>query len=581
MPNARHYRHASAPGSAGRLRLFGAFVVVASAVLILRLFVLQVLSHEFYYAMASDRNSLIAELFPERGNILLADFKRPDGSFPAAVNKTLTLVYADPRHVKDPDDAARQLAPILGLEEEALRKKLSIEDDPYEPLKRKVDDETAKKVRALGLGGIGFADERFRYYPEGAALAHVVGFLGSREDGEQLGRYGVEGYWEEELAGRRGLLEAEKDRLGSIIGAARRTFRPARDGDEIILTIDRTVQYVACAKLRQAVERHGADGGAVIIMRPKTGEILAMCGAPSFDPNDYASVEDIAVFNNPATFSAYEPGSIFKPVTMAAALDAGKVSPAMTYEDEGSVTIGSYTIKNSDGEAHGAQTMAQVLENSLNTGTIFVVRRLGAEPFADYVRKFGFGEKVGIELDTEASGDISSLDKRGEIWSATASFGQGISATPIQLVTAFGALANGGKLMKPTVIAGMRHPDGTVTRNEPKEVRQVVTKRAASLVSAMLVRVVENGHGKRAAVPGYYLAGKTGTAQVAKPGGGYEKDAFIGSFVGFAPVDDPAFVMLVKIDRPKDVQWAESSAGPLFGDIARFLLQYFEIPPER
>ena len=339
---------------------------------------------------------------------------------------------------------------------------------------------------------------------------------------------------------------------------------------------------MVCEKLRAAVAKHGADGGTVVVLDPKTGAVMAICSVPEFDPNDFSKVEDLRRFNNPAIFGPYEPGSIFKPVTMAAAIDAGKVGPNTLYNDEGSVKIGPYTIRNSDGKAHGLQSMTQVLEESLNTGTIFAVRQLGAKPFLKYVEEFGFGSPTGIQLDTEASGDVDSLRKKGDIWSATASFGQGITTTPIQLAAAYGVLANGGKLMKPYVVDSIEHPDGTVVKTEPQVVRQVVTKRAAALVGGMLVRVIENGHGKRAAVPGYYIAGKTGTAQIAKSDGqGYEKDAFIGSFIGYAPVDDPAFVMLVKIDRPRDVEWAESSAGPLFGDIAKFLLQYLEIPPDR
>lgn len=225
--------------------------------------------------------------------------------------------------------------------------------------------------------------------------------------------------------------------------------------------------------------------------------------------------------------------------------------------------------------------MAQVLEKSLNTGTIFAVRKLGPPLFLKYVEDFGFGSLTGIELDTESPGDISALRKKGEIWSATGSFGQGLTVTPVQLASAFSAIANGGKLMKPTVIKEIRHPDGRTETPEPKVVRQVITQRTALLVSGMLVRVVERGHGKLAAVPGYYVAGKTGTAQVPrKDGQGYEKDVSIGSFVGFAPADNPAFVILTKIDRPRDVQWAESSAAPLFGEIAKFLLDYLQIPPD-
>jgi cell division protein FtsI/penicillin-binding protein 2 len=267
---------------------------------------------------------------------------------------------------------------------------------------------------------------------------------------------------------------------------------------------------------------------------------------------------------------------------MSAAIDAGKVEPDTLYEDKGEVAIGPHIIRNSDGEKHGWQSMTQVLEKSLNTGTIFAVRELGSKLFQQYVKDFGFGERTKIELETEARGNISSLEKSGDIWSVTASYGQGITVTPLQMAAAFSAIANGGKLMRPYIVDRIIDFDGRENITEPEIIRQVISKRAATLLGGMLVRVVEDGHGKRAGVSGYWTAGKTGTAQIPRQqGGGYEEDAFIGSFVGFAPVDDPAFVMIVRIDRPQDVLWAEASAAPLFGEISAFLLNYMEIPPNR
>lgn len=565
-----------------RLLLLRAVIFFGLVVIAGRMFVLQVLSHDFYASLASDQHGIFERLFPERGTVYLLDPKSSDGRFPVAVNKSLTLVYSDNREIADPAAAAARLAPLLGVDEPELLARMSDRSDPYEPLKRKVPEDVVDQVRALGLPGIGYAREQFRFYPERTASGHVLGFVGSNESGERVGRYGIEGYWNRELAGEPGYLATEKDPVGRWIGAADRSFRPATDGVELTLTIDRNIQYVVCEKLKAAVAGHGAAGGSVVIMDPKTGAVIAMCSVPDFDPNDFSAVADMGVFNNPATFYPYEPGSIFKPITMASALDAGKVLPNTGYNDEGAVVIGPYTIRNSDEKANGWQTMTQVLEKSLNTGAIFAAHQLGNDAFLRYVENFGFGQASGLQIDSEAAGNISSLRKTGDIWSATASFGQGITVTPIQIVAAYGALANGGKLMKPYIVKEVGTDSGAVTRTEPTVVRQVITKRASTLIGGMLVRVVENGHGKRAGVPGYYVAGKTGTAQISRGDGqGYEKDAYIGSFVGYAPVDDPAFVMLTKIDRPRDVQYAESSAAPLFGDIAGFLLQYMQIPPDR
>lgn len=570
--------------SARRLTVVRVGLVLAMALVVSRLFYIQVLSHGFYSALASDQHGIFSELFPERGQIWLTDPKSPDGQFPIAVNKTLTMVYADTRNLtaEETEAAAQALAEALSLDEATVLEKLSVPDDPYVPIQGKVDDDAVAGLRELDLAGIHFSPQTFRYYPEKQTACHLTGFVGSSEEGERVGRYGVEGHWDEALSGQQGFLASERDPAGRFITAGNHDFQPAQDGADIRLTVDRNIQFIACEKLRDAVGQFQATGGAVVILEPDSGRILAMCGSPSFDPNQYSQVSRMSDFNNPATYYAYEPGSVFKPLTMAAAIDVGAVTPKTGYNDTGSVEIGKYTIRNSDGQAHGWQTMTQVLEKSLNTGAIFAVRELGADRFRKYMEAFGFGELTGVEIDKELPGDISSLSRHGDIWSATASYGQGVTATPLQVAAAFGALANGGKLMRPYLIDEVSYPDGRREKTEPQEVRQVVSKRAADLVSGMLVRVVENGHGKRAGVPGYWVAGKTGTAQISDPNGdGYLKDDFIGTFVGFAPVDDPAFVMLAKVERPQGVSFAESTAAPLFGEIAGFLLQYLEIPPDR
>ena len=410
----------------------------------------------------------------------------------------------------------------------------------------------------------------------------MTGFVGSDDNGEKVGRYGIEGHWEDELAGQQGFLQSERNPIGRLITAGGNDFSPAVDGADILLTIDRNIQFAACTKLREAVKKYNAVGGAVVVIEPSTGRLLAICGNPDFDPNVFSQVSDMSSFNNPATYYAYEPGSVFKPFTVAAAIDAGKVTPKTVYEDKGKVEIGEHTINNSDGKAYGIQTMTQVLEKSLNTGAIFAVRELGADRFREYMEAFGFGQPAGVALEAESNGDISSLSKRGDIWSATASYGQGITATPIQIAAAFAVLANGGKLMKPYVVEEVKYHDGTGQRTEPQSIRQVISKRAADLVSGMLVQVIEEGHGSLAAVPGYWVAGKTGTAQVSmKNQQGYAEDEVISTFIGFAPVDNPAFVMLIKIDRPEGAAYASSTAAPLFGEMASFLLQYLQIPPDR
>jgi cell division protein FtsI/penicillin-binding protein 2 len=434
----------------------------------------------------------------------------------------------------------------------------------------------------MQLPGIFSIPESWRFYPESGIGGQVLGFVGADDQGHFSGRYGIEGYFDTLLAGVGGFLRSERDLSGSFIATGEQSMEKAIDGANLVLTIDRNIQFVTCQKLQKAVARHGAQSGSVIIIEPKTGNILAMCAVPDFDPNQYEKTPSISFFNNPLIFSAYEPGSIFKPITMAAALDQGVVSPETTFEDTGSVIINNTAIHNSENKVYGIQTMTQVLEESINTGIIFAMQKVGHDLFSKYVHSFGFGTLSGIELKTEMPGDISSLEKTSDIYAATASFGQGITATALQLAISYATIANGGVRLMPQIISEIDYPDGSKQKTLFKQGERVISEKTARLVAAMLVSVVENGHGKRAAVKGYYVAGKTGTAQVPKAdGSGYEEKKTIGSFVGFAPVNDPRFAMLVRIDDPKDVLFAESSAAPLFGEIADFLLNYLEVPPER
>jgi cell division protein FtsI/penicillin-binding protein 2 len=589
-----------------RLNILAVIIFIFGGIIIFRLFSLQILNHDFYSAMAAGQHEISESLLPERGKILIQEIGDSSTLYPLATNQSLYQVYVEPNKVENSEELSEKLTDIFftrseieikeGDTPEILEAKYKEErekvfqeilskvgkgNDPYEPLRKGVSENTVSSIKALNVSGIGFIKESARFYPEKNIGSHFLGFLGTKND-EKIGQYGLEGYFETELAGKKGYIESEKDVAGRWIPISGRSWEKAENGTDLVLTIDRNIQFFACEKLREAVAKHQADGGSVIIMDPKTGAIWAMCSHPDFDPNDYSKISDINIFNNPAIFYQYEPGSIFKAITIAAALDLDKITPTTTYNDEGFLKIGGYTIRNSDLKAHGIQTMTQVLDESLNTGVVFALNKMGIEAFRKYVNDFGFGVMTGIELNYEASGNVKSLENKGEIWGATASFGQGISVTPIQMVSAFGALANNGKLMKPYIIDRMEKNTGEIINTSPKVVQQVISGRAATLLGGMLVSVVENGHGKRAGVSGYYVAGKTGTAQVPKKDGvGYEQDVTIGSFIGFAPVEDPKFVMLTKIDHPRDVIWAESSAAPLFGEIAQYVLNYLRVPPNR
>lgn len=585
----------TASGAAGifgdRIRILQVFIVILSIGLGVRLFNLQVLGYADFKSAADGEHKVSKKLFPARGQIYVKEASTSletqsyltevggERVFPAVTNRFYTLVYAVPKEISDPVATAEALAPILQLDKEKILEKIKKKEGSYQVIKHKVADDDVAKIKALGLTGIGYSPESFRFYPEKGLGGHVLGFLGYAGD-VYRGVYGLEGYFNDILKGKEGSLKLETDAVGALISTGENRIIDAIDGSSLILTLDRTVQLVACDQLRAWVAKHGADGGSVIIMEPKSGAIIAMCSSPDFDPAEYSKF-DAGKYTNPAIFTPYEPGSTFKVITMAMGLEKNKVTPTSTYEDTGKVTIGPFTIRNSDLKAHGKSTMADVLDESLNTGAIFVARKVGLPDFKNFVRAFGFGQKSGIELDKESSATIASLNDKNEIYLATASFGQGFTVTPMQLVNAFATIANGGNLMQPYIVDAIVKPDGSRLQTKPKTLRRVISERTATLLSGMLVNVVRQGHGKRAGVPYYYVGGKTGTAQVPrKDGRGYESGNTIGSFVGFAPVDNPRFAMLVKVDHPRDVQWAESSAAPLFGDLAKFLLNYYAIPPD-
>lgn len=565
-----------------RLKIIQYCFLFAGLLIVLRLGYLQILQYGFYAFMASDQHDIQTKLMPTRGQILVRD--RSDGTLRAlATNRLSWQVYAVPKEMDDAVETAHRLSEILGLQDVDVVAQLTKDpNDPYEKIADDVDQEVIDKLKAAKLEGIGYVKSNARFYPESNMGGQLIGFVGQDQNGQPVGKYGVESSFNDLLAGTPGELFAEKDASGRRIAVGLLNMRQATPGADVVLTIDPAIQYQACVTIQNAVRRHVADSGTIVVMQPFTGAVLAMCSFPDFEPAQYGKTHEISVFNNPATFTAYEPGSIFKAFTLAAGLDAGKIGVNSTYVDKGFEEIDDFTIKNSDGLAHGEKTMTQVLEESLNTGTIFVQRQLGKEAFRKYMMNFGFGQKTGIGLTPESKGTIVSLDKKGDIFAATASFGQGISTTPIQLVEGYAALANGGMLMKPYIVDEIIYADGRREKTKPIELNRPITQRTSRLISGMLVSVVEKGHGTRAGVPGYWVAGKTGTAQVPKKNGlGYEPDITIGSFAGYAPASDPKFAMVVEIDHPRDVQWAEASAAPVFGEMAKFLLTYLEVPPER
>lgn len=568
-----------------RLIFFICFVLLFFLFISTRLFWLQVKQRDFYKKIASGQHQILSELIPERGEIYMQD---KDGKLqPLAQNRVLYMLYAVPKDFdKKPEEINNKLKEFFKWDDETTNsflERLSKETDPFEQIKKGLNENEKNEIESWQIKGLNFLNEDSRYYPNQNVGANLTGFYSFKSD-KPSGQYGLEGYFENELAGSRGVIDSERDAAGRLITVGARKFTSAVDGSDLILTIDPSIEYIACQKLNEYILRLGAKSGEVIVLEPKSGAVLAMCSFPDFDPNKYFEVKDIKNFKNPAVTDQYEPGSIFKPITMAAALDLKKVTPKFTYRDEGCRLITGWPkpICNSDvsvtPNGHGIVSMTDVLVNSLNTGVMYLIDQIGEETFKKYLQGFGFDNITNITLPGESKGNITNVGVR-PIYAYTASFGQGITVTPIQMVTAYTAIANGGELLKPFIVKEIRKSDGTVEKNEKKVVRQVVSPEVSVLLSGMLVSAIEDGHGWRAGVPGYYLAGKTGTAQVPSPQGGYSAET-IHSFVGFGPIDDPKFVMLTKLDNPS-TRFAESSAAPLFGEIANFILQYYQIPPSR
>ena len=609
-----------------RLHVLSVAAWIVLAICIARLGYLQVWRQGYYQAVAENQRKQASELAPNRGGVYLQE-QQTNELFPVAVNTKKWIAYAVPREIAEPQRIAEELAPALNAfqqrQQERLQRvaaatgqqvranraeenpesapapdipaeeqisaiteqlyaKLNRRTDPYEPLLKfyeTLDDEFRTFLEEKKLPGIVVQEQTVRTYPEKQLAAHVLGYVGW-EDEQQVGRYGIEGYFEQQLRGSRGFFAGERDAQGKLIGVSAQTLEPAQDGTDLILTIDRVVQSIIEEELSKGVERYGAERGTVIVMDPNTGAVKGMATYPSYDPNYYYAIAAADVQRNPAVSELFEPGSILKPVIMAAAIDTGTVTPETTMVDSGPVRVDKYTINTFDGKHHGVQTMTQVLEQSNNIGMVWVAQKLGEEIMYDYLRRFGIGEKTGIELE----GEIQSMLPRPSNWNvatlATTSYGQGIAVTPLQALNAINAIANGGLLPQPHVVAATRQADSTLTNVRPETVRRVIAPATAADVAAMMVSVIENGVGALARVPGYYLAGKTGTAQVPDETGGYAPDKKIISFTGFGPLSSPKFSVLIKLDNPAGLSFASGTAAPMFHNIAEKLLNFYQIPPD-
>jgi len=570
-----------------RITLLIVLFFVFFGIIFARLFYLQIIRYDYYLKLAEQRHTNSVEIQSARGEIFVLKSGEPNS---IATNQQKYIFYSVPALIEDATTTLQLIEKVFPMDDEERWQtwlKLIKKNDPYEPLKKNITLEEKNKLENVfsanldseNLDIIGFQPISQRFYPYNNLYSHLLGFVGHVND-ERIGQYGVEEYFEKELAGEKKIVEFERDPKGRLIGFGKNELSDdLSKGSNIVLTIDSAVQFKACEIIKKWQESMAAEDGSVIVMEPQTGKILAMCSVPNFDSNNYSQVESGEIYANKIINQAYEPGSVFKPFTMSAGIELGKFTPETKFDDKGFLKFGPDTIRNAANKKYGEVTMIQALENSINTALANVGLTIGRKNLKEYAEKFGFGEKTNITLPAESPGNINALNFKGEVYTATASYGQGIMTTLLQLASAYSTIANDGVLMQPQIVSEIIDPKGETEEFKSQKVRRAISSKTANIIKAMLVSVVKNGQAKKAGVSGYYVAGKTGTANIADPKGGYSE--FVNhTFAGFAPVNNPKFVIVIKLSKPRNVPFSSDSATPAFGELAEYLLKYYQIPPD-
>lgn len=552
-----------------------AVLIMVAGVLVLRLFFLQIVDTSDLEAKNLSQVQVDRKLQSPRGTI----YDR-HGS-PLAMSVVTKSLYADPQMLKkNPEDIAELVAPYVSISKEAIVENLK-EDTAFVWLDRMMEPDKSKAVEKIiedeKLEGLNFVEESKRYYPNGNLAAQVLGFVGT----EDKGLDGLEMVLDDELKGGLTKEVVATDRKGNaIFGSVLAQYLPDK-GKSVTLTIDATVQFIAERALEQAMVDIKPAHASVIVMDPKTGEILAMANRPTYDPNHYDKGKE-QDFKNIAVTNLYEPGSTFKPIIASAALASGKWTVDTVYNDTGSIMASGHVMQNWNGEGYGKVRLLEILKFSINTGMVRLGLTTGPEILSEYVHKYGFGQPTGIELPGEGEGLLFNPEEMADIDTASMSIGQGIAVTPLQMVRAFGAIANGGILMKPHIVKAYNNPDGTVASETQTESQgQAIPENVASTIVDILEKEVSEGGGNKAMVEGYHFGGKTGTAQKLNTEyGGYLDGRYIASFIGFGPVEDPKFVVLVAIDDPSNGSiYGSQIAAPVFKDIMSQLVRYYQISP--
>jgi cell division protein FtsI/penicillin-binding protein 2 len=553
-----------------RLVFFG--IVFLFLLVVARLFYWQVVKASELSLLGQQQYGTTTTITPRRGEIETSD------GFPIAANKITYQVFANPKEIGNKGEVAAILASTLQVDIATISASLAL-NKFWVPIKSNVDAKTKQQLEQLKLPGVGFNDQYQRFYPEASMAAQLLGFVGKDNNGNDKGYFGLEGFYDRLLSGKGGLAVEVHDAFGRPILAKMNDATAETDGANLILNIDRSIQFLAEQKIKEGVEQYGAASGMVGIMDPKTGAILAMATYPNFDPRSYQDYSDV-LYRNGFVSDLYEPGSTFKPLVMSAALNSKLVTPDTKCNAcAGPVSVGGYDLETWDNKYFPNTNMIDVIQHSDNTGMVFVAQRLGLDGMINYLGKFGIGDYTGIDLQGEVSAVLKPKNQWYPVDLATTGFGQGISVTPIEILDAVGAIANDGVRMEPQVVSAVEDNVGNRTKIQPKVLDTPIDSQTAKVMSEIMVNAVNKGEASWVRLKGYSIAGKTGTASIPVSGH-YDPNQTIASFVGFAPSNNPKFVMLVILNRPTSSIYGAETAAPIFFDIAKSLLGYYGIPPE-
>ncbi|MBH8598056.1 stage V sporulation protein D [Thermoactinomyces sp. CICC 10523] len=563
---------------AGRMtskrRLFSLFLIALFVFMVLlgRLAYVQLFEGVWLAEKAKDLWSRDIPFQAKRGDILDRHGKK------LAYNISSPSVIAIPAQIKDPAGTAQKLARILDAPEEKIYQQITKRTlfNWIRPWGRKISEEKAREIQGLRLPGIAVTEDSKRYYPYGSLAAHVLGFTG----GDNQGLAGLELVYDDKLKGTPGYVSFSATASGDKLPGGHDRYTPPKDGLNLELTLDYHIQTFIERELDQAMAKYQPESVLAIAMDPNTGEILGMSSRPTYRPDQYQLTDPLVYNRNLPIWKTYEPGSTFKIITLAAAVQEHKVNLNEGFNDPGYIMVGGARLRCWKAGGHGHETFLQVVENSCNPGFVTLGQRVGKKDLFAYIRKFGFGQKTGIDLNGEAKGILFKESRVGPVELATTSFGQGVSVTPIQQVAAVSAAVNGGKLMVPHLAKAWIDPETgkIIEKVQPKMRRRVISEETSRIVRSALESVVARGTGNKAYIDGYRVGGKTGTAQKVGPDGHYLQNNHIVSFIGFAPADDPKLVVYVAVDNPKGIQFGGVVAAPIVGNILEDSLHYLKIP---